>query len=278
MATVQSLKKKLRSVRSTQKLSKAMKTASTVKFSRINALFSEYNPYSKQCEELYNKYRADFNREFMQKQTDAPICLIVMASNKGMCGAFNTELLSLAADTINNTEKPYTVILCGRQAELYFTEKGIPFDRSFVFGDVPSYEETVTMLDYVFSLLSTGKASKILTVYPQYKNMMTQQPVLCDILDLSDKTKSTAEEPLFFPDRETVIAHDAKRIMSSLIFKRVLETALGAQAATLMTMRKAYDTASDYCLELENAINRKRQSQVTADVLETTTEFSQKGE
>ena len=63
-----------------------------------------------------------------------------------------------------------------------------------------------------------------------------------------------------------------------IIYKKTLETALGAQAATLTTMRSAYDTASEYCVTLEAEINRKRQSQVTADVIEVSAEYAMKGE
>ncbi len=278
MPTIQNLKKKLRSIRSTQKLSKAMKTASTVKYSRINALHSQYSEYEAGCAELYKKYRTDFNKLFVPKSKDAPKCLIVMASNKGMCGSFNTDLLSFAEDVIKNSCAPYFTIICGKQAELYFSEKGIPFNKSLVFGDVPKYEDAVSLFRYVFSLLNSGEISTVNIIYPKYSNMLNQQPEMCELFCLDSSNEQPEVEPLFIPDRQTVINATAEKVMASFIFRRVLETALGAQAATLMTMRSAYDTATDYCFALEKEINRKRQSQVTADVLETSVEFSMEGE
>ena len=93
MATVQSLKKKLQVIRSTRKLTQAMKTASTVKYSKLSTLYGNYEKYEQQCSRLYEAYRKDFNSVFHLSDTDAPVCYVVMAGNKGMCGAFNSELL-----------------------------------------------------------------------------------------------------------------------------------------------------------------------------------------
>ena len=94
MPTIQNLKKKLQVILSTQKLTQAMKTASTVKYSKLSALYSDYEKYEEQCNRMYRNYRKDFNSVFSVKNPDAPILYIVMTSNKGMCGSFNTELIS----------------------------------------------------------------------------------------------------------------------------------------------------------------------------------------
>ena len=110
-----------------------------------------------------------------------------------------------------------------------------------------------------------------------YYNMMKQVPVCCDLLSFEEDV-TNKQDCLFIPDKQSVIENSVKKILASLIYKKVLETGLGAQAATLMTMRSAYDTATDYCAKLESEISRKRQEQVTADVIETSSEHWQKEE
>ena len=105
MATVQNLKKKLQVIRSTRKTTLAMKTASTVKYSRLSGLYSSYEKYEKQCSRLYETYRKEFNSVFCLNNADAPICYIVMAANKGMCGAFNAELLSFFDGILEKEKK-----------------------------------------------------------------------------------------------------------------------------------------------------------------------------
>ena len=97
--------------------------------------------------------------------------------------------------------------------------------------------------------------------------MMYQKPGIFELFSVNEEMN--LDNSLVIPDVETIISKTAKNVFSSILYELVLETAIGAQAATLMTMRKAYDTASEKCAELESQINRLRQSAVTADVIET---------
>ena len=273
MATVQSLKKKLQTIRSTTKLTRAMKTASTVKYSRLSGIYGEYEKYADEYLRLYESYRSEFDSVFTYSNPDAPCCYIVISGNKGMCGSFNSELLSF----FSSIDEKGVVISCGKKADEYFEKKGIEVKRSFTFDDIPSYEQTKELFSYIRSLLEEGKISSVKTVYPEYVNMIKQQPVCKELFSYS-KEKAAGEEPVFVPDRETVIKNTAEKIYLSVLYKRILETALGAQAATLTAMRSAYDTALEYSAKLETEMNRKRQSQVTADVIEISSEFSMKGD
>ena len=96
---------------------------------------------------------------------------------------------------------------------------------------------------------------------------MRQEPTISELF--STDHAGTDETALLIPNRSTVVERSAKMVFRAMFYKLVLETALGAQAATMLTMRSAYDTATEYCAELEGRINRLRQSLVTADILET---------
>lgn len=272
MPTIQSLKKKLKGIRTTQKVTKAMKTAATVKYSRISAVYEGFATYEKECMSLYNKYSGDFNKLFAPKDDKAPKCYIVLSSNKGMCGSFNSDLLSFCEEIIASTEKN-VIFLCGKQSEIWFNEKGIHFDKSFNVNDVPNFESASELFAEVYEELKEGKISSVGIIYPEYKNMINQTPV-CRELFIFEQGTEEHSSPIFIPDRESVIENISKKIITSIIYNKLLETAMGAQAATLMTMRSAYDTATEYCNEIEGDINRKRQSQVTADVIETSSEHS----
>ena len=149
--------------------------------------------------------------------------------------------------------------------------------NTFVFNDIPSYEQVKGLFEYICSLMENGTISSVKMVYPEYTNMIKQTPVCKDLFNY-EETQSSTEVPLFVPDRDTVIKNIAEKIFMSVLYKRVLETALGAQAATLTAMRSAYDTACEYSSKLETEMNRKRQSQVTADVIEISSEFTMKGD
>ncbi len=272
MPAIQSLKKQLKGIRSTRKLTKAMKTISTVKFSKLNSIYGEYSAYANECSKLFEKYGSEFSQAFKAKNTGAPTAVVVFASNKGLCGSFNSELLSYAVEQLEKMDN-YLLIACGKKAINYFKLKDIPIEKEFILNDIPNYEDSVEMLDYLIDLRKDGRASKLLIVYSEYKNMMTQRPAITELFAENEKPETQA--PLFIPDRASVMEKAAITVYRCVFHRIVLESAIGAQAATLTTMRSAYDTATDYCTALEGQINRMRQSAVTADVIEISSERSE---
>ncbi len=273
MPTIQSLKKKLQGIHSTKKLTQAMKTAATVKYAKLSALYSDFSRYEEQCNSMYQTYRDDINSVFSPKNPDASDLYVVLSSNKGMCGNFNTELLWFFEDILRKQKKSPVVFCCGKKGIEYFDNKKIPYSEAFVFDDIPSFSDASEFFRKIMKLIKNGEISDVKIVYPQYINTMKQRPV-CEELLSFDKGAPKGEEPLFVPDKQTVINSTAEKILVSIVYKKILETALGAQAATLTTMRSAYDTACEYSTQLEMQINRKRQSQVTADVIEISSEYS----
>ncbi len=272
MATIQTLKKKLRGIRSTQKITKAMKTASTVKYSKLNETYAKYSVYAAQYKKFYDDYKGLFHDILPQKDISAPVCYVVMGSNKGMCGSFNNDVFSFALDELKKEQKEYYLIVCGKQAISYFERKHIHFDASFVFNDVPKFEDTTVLLNEILRLQVEKIISGVKIIYPKFKNMMVQNVVCDEVFGMSNKEQDECEDMFYLPDKTTLISALAHKALHAFFYEYLLETALGAQASTVMTMRSAYDTATQYCAMLEGEINRKRQSQVTADVIETSAE------
>lgn len=273
MPTIQNLKKKLQVILSTGKITQAMKTASTVKYAKLSALYSDFAKYEEQCSSMYAAYRDDINSIFSPKNPNAPTLYVVLSSNKGMCGNFNMELLWFFEDILRKQKSNSVVFCCGKKGIEYFDNKKIPYNEAFVFEDIPSFSEASELFKKTMKLIKNGEVSDVKIVYPKYINTMKQSP-MCDDLLSFDKGAPKGEDPLFVPDKQTVINSTAEKILVSILYKKILETALGAQAATLTTMRSAYDTACEYSTQLEMQINRKRQSQVTADVIEISSEHS----
>ena len=272
MATTQTLKKKLNGVRSIIKVTKAMKTASTVKFSKISTKYSGFSVYSAKCRRLYMDNRELFSPMQAGADPAGPVCFVIISGNKGMCGSFNTDLYNFALRETSD-RRDCVIITVGKWLKHRFEEENRPCRMNFVFDDIPRYEDTARLYRVLKEMLSGAEVSGIELIYPEYRNMMKQIPVRCSLSD-KEREDTPPSQPLFFPDRESVVHGMADGVMTAFLHEKVLESALGAQAATLMTMRSAYDTATEYGRQLEAEINRKRQSRVTADVIETSSEFS----
>lgn len=273
MSTEQALKKKLKGVTTTRKISKAMKTAATVKYSQLSAVYSGYSEYATQCRKLYENCQNDFINIFSSGKSNGPICYIIMASNKGMCGNFNADLFYCAENIISEEKSEKEIILCGEKTISYFKNKGYEAVREYVFNDVPKFSEAKSFYEDLRDLISEKEYSSVKIVYPQYVNMVRQYPCEKELFNSENTKKNDTSDVLFIPDKETVIKESAEKIITSMLYGFILETAIGAQAATVMSMRSAYDTAVEYEEKLESEINRKRQSRVTADVIETFAEY-----
>ena len=266
MPAIQSLKKQLRSIRSTQKLTKAMKTISTVKFAKLNEIYSHYSAYGHECEKMFEHYGAVFSEILSESNPDAPACVLVISSNKGLCGNFNTELLKFFSENIREFDSP-VIMACGKKAISYCKNRKMVLQKEYILNDVPDYSDCCRIFDDIITLRKEGKISQVYVVYQQYHNMLRQSPAITKLFSSEQNADSHSAE--FIPDKKTVILKIAQNMYKASMYEIFIEASIGAQAATLMTMRSGYDTATEYVESLEREINHLRQSAVTADVITT---------
>lgn len=268
MPQIPVLKKKLKSVKATGKLSKAMKTVSAAKYSRLSSLWRDYSLYTDQYRFLYTDVKDSANL--------TPDAIIVMGSNRGFCGSFNNDVVSYYME--NRPDSAKTLIVCGEEIIKSFSDSGLKPDYTFVFGEVPTFDECGALFDCIAELSDGKENFAVEVINPKYINTLNQEPV-SDIFVINQTDKSVSGDVLLYvPDRSTVLDKILEKGFRALMFSKVLETALGAQASTLMTMRSAYDTATDYTETLEGEIHRLRQSAVTSDVIETAADHGAKEE
>ena len=268
MANLQLLRKRLKSINATGELASAMKTVATVKYSKISKTTSEFREYSDACAEILNVVAPEaFVRE---KEPVKRSCLIVISSNRGFCGGYNSELFKFADEQIQKEEfeDGPLLIACGKKIQSYYEEKGIravPYEIS----DIPTLEEAKAITQFVLDIYLKGEAEKVCFVYQKFKNMMTQIPTLEQLLPRDEVDKNTLEEILYLPDRKTFSETLAFDCLSSRVYGILLGCASGAQASTVIAMKSACDNAEESSQQLEMTINRLRQAQVTNSVIET---------
>ena len=209
MPAIQSLKKQLRGILSTKKLTNAMKTVSTVKFSKLNATFNEYSQYGRRCEKVFASFGKELLTAVAETNPSAPEAVVIIASNKGLCGNFNAELLNFAIEQIKNIKNPY-IFACGKKTISFLKSKKINIQQELVFGDIPDYEQVSTLFEEIAELRKSGKISKVFVIYSAYKNMMQQIPTCTDFFDVKKVEKE--ESGLFGPDMPTLTSTISKTV------------------------------------------------------------------
>ena len=263
MATLRELKKRLNGVKTTGQLAGAMKTVSTAKFARINSVLSQYCPYAEECNELLGDIGIQAPDSRGGKKA-----LVLISGNRGLCGGYNSDLFAYFAEIIAEEEN-VLVIPCGKMAVEYCREKGIEVYKELHINDVPDFSEAAEMAGFLRGIYVDGTASEVDFICQKFINMLKHEPETIRFLPTSSEDNCVEEEMIFVPDVETVREGLYGLCTDSEVYSVLLGCCAGAQAATLMAMRSAYDNANESALMLETELNRKRQSEVTASVIET---------
>lgn len=268
MPSLRELKKRLKSITITKQLAGAMKTVAAAKLSQVNATLDGYRMYADECREMSKRFGTALSEVIPCVNPDAPVCYVVFAANRGLCGGYNIAVLEYADEILANSEKPYILYSCGKTAISHYEGTS---RREIVLPDVPNFDDIAGLCDELCEMYKNGEVSEVCLIYQKFVNMLTQTPISERLLPLSALSDTAAgdDDEIYIPDRETVVKSLCERCIGVALYSAVLEAATGAQAATLMAMRSAYDNASDSSTSLETMIGRKRQSEVTASVLET---------
>lgn len=276
MASLQELRKRLRSIQTTGQLAGAMRTAATAKYARLGKVREGYAPYAEACRGM----RAQLGGAGLPRPADSRErdCLVVMSGNRGMCGGFNAELMRCLSRELAGRDDPI-VLVCGKKAAAHLREWGTAFEEHNL-SDVPAYDETRALTDRILALYASGEAARVFVVYQSFQNMLTQTPAVRQLLPETDAADADEADDtlLYLPDRETIARRLAETCLAAQVYETALENAVGAQAATVMAMRSACDNASAAAAELDILINRRRQAEITSGVIETASGMNQQGE
>lgn len=267
MASLQVLRKRYKSIQATADMALAMKTSSSVKFTKISRYLTAVNAYSKVCDEALEL----FGNDVLGRKTDTVknrTCMVVFSNDRGFCGGFNGELLRFFDEQYTQENDPLLIVQ-GKKAHIFCKAREYEFEKLDI-PDIPSYQDAEALTERLFEIYASGEAEKVDLIYQRFDNMLKQTPVRETILPRK-KSGETGEERdiLFLPDRKTALETPARYCLINSIYRIMLGHAAGAQAATSIAMRSACDNADKSLEKLEILINRIRQAEVTNSVIET---------
>ena len=274
MATLRELRKRLASISITKQLAGAMKTVSAAKYAKIETVLTRYKPYAEACRTLTEVYGGAMSSFLPCVHPEAPTLYIVLSSNRGLCGGYNSELFRYVDEVLSSADKPYLLLACGKIAQGRYGDRAA---ETYTLPDVPDFADCLPLFDRIRALYTGGEISAVTFLYEHFQNMLTQTPCARTVLPF-DAPSPTAEsggvgdtpsDMLFYPDRETVLSSACLSLLHVSLYSVLLEAAAGAQAATLIAMRSANDNAAESIARLEIDISRKRQAEVTSSVIET---------
>ena len=284
MASLDDLKKRIASVKSTQKITKAMKMVAAAKLRRAQENAEKGRPYSEKMNNIIlNLSNAISDKDSASKflvgtgNNDVHLCVVITA-DKGLCGGFNTNICRKAKsyfDKILKEGKTLKIFTVGSKGDeqlkrtygSYIIEK-----INFKGFKKVSYKEAAQVGDKIIKLFNESKFDVCKIFYNQFKNVMTQIPQEQQIIPILSKKKEELKSPdnfyEFEPEENDILENLLPRNISTQIFKALLENAASEQGSRMTAMDSATRNAGDLVDKLTITYNRSRQAAITKELIE----------
>ncbi|MFP6655323.1 MAG: ATP synthase F1 subunit gamma [Myxococcota bacterium] len=287
MANLRDIKRRIGSVKSTQKITSAMKMVAAAKLRRAQDAIEKARPYALRMratlEEVSKGALEETHPLLAVHDERKGLELIVITSNRGLAGAFNSAVLKVAEKVLIEREGEFEKVgltLLGKKAGDYFRRRRadqITYDRP-IDGDV-SYEQAADVAREVARRYAIGELDEVILVFSEFKSTMTQTPRATPLLpfappETADEDSTGVEEALPFeiePDPEALLAALVPKAIEIEVFRAMLENQAGEHAARMTAMESATKNTEELIESLTLKYNRARQASITSELVEIVT-------
>ncbi|WBL43195.1 ATP synthase F1 subunit gamma [Algoriphagus halophytocola] len=280
MANLKEVKERINSVVSTQQITKAMKMVSAAKLRRAQDKIVQMRPYSQKLTQILNNVSASSEGAsdivFAEKREVKNVLIIPVTSDKGLCGAFNTNIIKAVNAAISQrfADKNITILPLGKKSFEAFKKREFNLvpDYYQVFADL-TFDNVRNAAEYAMNSFVAGEYDQVYLVFNEFKNVATQLVQVEQFLPMakedSAEEKSTAEvDYILEPSRKYIIDELVPTSLKIQFYKAVLESNASEHGARMTAMDKATDNAGELLKELRLMYNRSRQAAITNEILE----------
>ena len=280
MANLKEVRTRIASVSSTQQITSAMKMVSAAKFRRAQNAVIGMRPYAAQLNDII----ADIDTgdgvatPYHAVRPAQNVVLVVVTSNKGLCGAFNSNVLKLANQRIAHwrAEGAALRLVCiGRKAsEMLVRQKDLKVASYDELLDSPSFDAIATLADTIMADFVDKNIDRVEVVYNQFRNSISQDLVCEQWLPVNGvrRTQSgerkTNNDYIFEPSKEEILREMIPLTLRSTFYRMILDSLAAEHGARMTAMQKATDNAIELLKELRLSYNKARQASITNEIIE----------
>ncbi|MDG1821545.1 MAG: F0F1 ATP synthase subunit gamma, partial [Methylophilaceae bacterium] len=279
MAGSKEIRTKIKSVENTRKITKAMEMVAASKMRKAQDRMRASRPYAEKIRNVaahLSYTQPDFKHPFLIKRDVVKnVGLIVVSSDKGLCGGLNTNMLRMSVNQMKTWEtegKNIKVSAFGSKGLSFMTRVGADVQSHATgLGDVPHLETLIGSIKVMLDAFESGEIDQLFICYTKFINTMKQEPVMEQLLPLSgDKMGSPAGNwaYIYEPEPEPVINELMTRYIESLIYSAVAENMASEQSSRMVAMKAASDNAKTVIGDLKLVYNKARQAAITKEISE----------
>ncbi len=281
MASLKEIKGRIASVKSTQKITSAMKMVASAKLRKAQYQVENFLPYETRLTEILNSFlssETDYKSVLSSEREVKRLAIIVFSSNSSLCGAFNSNVYKLLLDTLMRypglKSSDVDIYPVGKKVENGVEKLDYQIQGSYIpLMDKPNFEGAREIADRVTDDFITGKIDRVELVYNHFKNTAVQIPTVEQFLPIRLNTAPVQESKVTVdyivePDKKTILESLIPKSLRIKIYAVLLDSAVAEQAARMVAMQVATDNAQDILEGLTIQFNKQRQQAITSELLD----------
>lgn len=278
MVSPRLLRRRIRSVQSTAKITRAMEMIATAKMKKAQDQALAGRPYSNKIMQVIADLSASaaaggIAHPLLIARPIQKIGIVHITSDRGLCGGLNTNLNRFTGNFILQQTAPVSVITVGTKGRDFMRRGMRDIRAEFIkLGDRPKMADTMPISHIVIDDYTNGLIDRVYLSYSKFVNVMTQKPTLELILPVepAELPKTVSPEYIFEPSAARVLDELLPRFIEMQVYHAVLEANASFQSAQMMAMRNATDNANEVVADLTLTLNKARQEMITKELLDIT--------
>lgn len=279
MAGAKEIRTQIKSIKSTQKITKAMEMVAASKMRRVQERMRASRPYAERIRTVIkhlSQGRLEYKHPYLIEREVKRVGFMVIATDRGLCGGLNFNLFRTTVQAMREwNEKNIGIDICaiGQKSENFFRHLGGNVIASITgLGDRPSISEVIGTVKVMLDAYDEGKLDRLYLVYNEFVNTMRQKPhveLLLPIIDTEPPAEDTYSwDYLYEPNAKVLLDALLVRYIESLVYQGIVENSASEQAARMVAMKSASDNASEIIDSLQLMYNKARQSAITRELSE----------
>lgn len=276
MANLKEIRNRIASVSSTMQITSAMKMVSAAKLKKAQDAITAMRPYAEKLtgliQNLSSADNGDQKNPYTQTRPIRKVLLIAITSNRGLCGAFNTNIIKNTLSQAKNeyAEATVEVITIGKKGGDILTKSLDVKAQHNELLDSAAYAETSVLAQQIMDDFAEGQYDKVVLLYNQFKNVATQLVNIENYLPIVYQETAEAQtgDYIYEPNQQEIVSELLPKSLKIQLFKALKDSLAGEHGARMTAMHKATDNATELRDQLKLTYNKARQAAITNEILE----------
>ncbi len=273
---------RIKSVQSTQQITKAMKMVSAAKLRRAQDAITQMRPYAQKLQEMLGNIVSgsggDMTISLATERAVEKVIIIVVTSDRGLCGGYNSNLIKLAKQVIKDkyaaqqAKGNVTILPIGKKGYEHFFKNGYKVIDNYwgIFTGL-SFAKVQEAAKYAMDTFAAGDVDAVELIFSEFKNAATQQYIAEQFLPIKKAAETVSKvkaDFIYEPNKEVLVAEMMPKILNTQLYKAVLDGNASEHGARMTAMDKASDNANELLKSLKISYNRARQAAITTELSE----------